>query len=316
LKTILITGGWGYVGGRLVQALSQMHLCLVSTRSVKKIPAGCNAANIKQVIHTDLLSESTFPNEVDVVIHLAAINEVDCLMDGTHAIEVNINQTRIVLENAIAKKVKRFIYFSTAHVYGAPLQGEINESLLPRPIHPYAITHKAAEDYIVAAHQQGKIRSTVLRLSNSFGAPLTADVNRWTLLVNDLCKQVIEQKAIRLQSNGCQYRDFICLSDVVNSVYKMIEDEMCISGIVYNLGSGKSLTVLKMAEAIQASAKASLGYEVAINLPPNSIATKEPSLTYSIEKLQAEGIVVRTDIQNELKKMLEFCQANFKLKAG
>ena len=120
------------------------------------------------------------------------------------------------------KSVERFIYFSTAHIYGAPLEGTITEKSLPSPVHPYAITHRAAEDYVIAAAKQKRIQGTVLRLSNSFGAPVSPHVNRWTLLANDLCRQAVEKGTITLRSNGCQYRDFICLTDVEEVMAKML----------------------------------------------------------------------------------------------
>ena len=84
------------------------------------------------------------------VIHLAALNERDSVKYPSEAIVVNIDETRIILENSIENNVEHFIYFSTAHIYGAPLEGnDYEKNLCPRPVHPYAITHNAAEDYVL-----------------------------------------------------------------------------------------------------------------------------------------------------------------------
>src|ERR1700722_428392 len=222
MSRILITGGFGYVGGRLSRRLSEEHEVWVSSR--KPVPDDILRLHgeVKRIDHALLLDPATFPASVDVVIHLAALNEMDSVKFPSEAIHVNIDETRMILENSISKKVDQFIYFSTAHVYGAPLEGTITEESLPRPVHPYAITHRAAEDYIVAAAKHNRIKGTVLRLSNSFGAPVSAYVNRWTLLANDLCKQAVEKGTIPLRSNGCQYRDFICLADVEEVMAKML----------------------------------------------------------------------------------------------
>ena len=229
---------------------------------------------------------------VDTVIHLAALNEWDSVKFPSEAIRVNVDETRIILENSISAGVKRFIYFSTAHIYGAPLTGEVSETSLPRPVHPYAITHRAAEDYVLAASSsQKRINGIVLRLSNSFGAPVSADVNRWTLLANDLCRQAVEKGRLKLNSNGCQYRDFVCLTDV--------EDITVIDcGIgtlslkhysVYNVGSGLPLRIIDMARIIEQLCVTMLKKNVPIALPQDSRNTEEGKLEFSIDRLLSEG---------------------------
>ena len=117
------------------------------------------------------------------------MNELDSVKYIQKAISFNIGETVRLLEAAQRSGVRKFIYFSTAHVYGAPLIGDIHEDCVCRPIHPYSITHKSAEDFVLAARGRTDINAVVIRLSNSFGAPAYDTSNRWTLLVNDLCKQ-------------------------------------------------------------------------------------------------------------------------------
>ena len=117
---------------------------------------------------------------MDAIVHLAAMNEMDCARDPAAALEVNTALTLRLLNAAVAAGVRRFVYLSTAHVYGAPLRGHIDERALPRPVHPYAITHRAAEDFVLAAFDAGRIEGVVLRLSNGVGAPAHAAVDRWT----------------------------------------------------------------------------------------------------------------------------------------
>jgi len=127
-----------------------------------------------------------------------------------------------LMSPAIAAGLERFIYFFTAHVYGEPLIGRITEATLPRPIHPYAITHYAAKNFVLAAHNQNKITGVALRLSNGFGAPTHPNVDCWTLLVNDLCRQAVQTRKIVLRSNGLQQRDLIPLMDIGGAVRHLI----------------------------------------------------------------------------------------------
>jgi UDP-glucose 4-epimerase len=261
------------------------------------------------VQHSLLLSPATFPSSIDTVIHLASLNERDCLKYPSEAIRVNVDETRLILESSIAQQVKQFIYFSTAHIYGAPLQGSITEETPPLPVHPYAITHRAAEDYIVAATIKDQIQGTVLRLSNSFGAPVSPAVNRWTLLTNDLCRQAVECGRLVLHSNGCQFRDFICLEDVEEIIADMTG--RATKHIIYNLGSGISMRVLDMADAIVRSAVSVLQEHISLQLPAGCIGTEEPALLFSVNRLKAEGYDFRNDVQGELTRLLQFCKENF-----
>jgi len=313
MKRVLITGGFGFAGGRIARRLAADYKVIVSSRTQPGAGMLALHHDPDYINHSELLEKKHFPEGIDTVIHMAALNERDCLSRPSEAIQVNIDQTRIILDNAISRGVSRFFYFSTAHIYGSPLQGLINESTLPAPQHPYAITHRAAEDYVVAATRQNKISGNVLRLSNSFGAPVTASVNRWTLLANDLAKQAVEKRSVSLVSNGCQFRDFITLEDVENAVFQMLAvDASKFPDLIYNLGSGRSMRVIDMAERIISNYKELFGHTINIRLPQNAAPSVEPLLTYSNEQLLAAGIHLSNDVDKELKNLLKFCSENFK----
>jgi UDP-glucose 4-epimerase len=311
-ETMLITGGLGFVGGRLTKKLSPNNIIIVSSRKQPSEELLTLHGNPTFVLHSELLNENKFPQQVDTIIHLAALNEWDSVKFPAEAIAINIDQTRAILELAIASKVKRFIYFSTAHIYGSPLQGHIDEQTLPVPTHPYAITHRAAEDYIIAANHHKKIQCYIIRLSNAFGAPVTATVNRWTLLTNDLCRQAIEKGAINLTSNGCQYRDFICLSDVEQAIEQITNEQpQKIPPGIYNLGSGKAMQVIDMAKIVAEEYKKLFKKELPIHLPSESLPSQEPVLNFDISKLTQAGIKIDHPVNKEVRQLLQFCQHNF-----
>lgn len=299
----------GFVGGRLTRRLSNEHEVFVSSRNSPARAIMNLHGNIKFVDHQDLLSSDGFPGHMDTVIHLAALNELDSIKYPSEAIRVNVDETRIILENSISANVGQFIYFSTAHIYGSPLSGKITEETIPVPIHPYAITHRAAEDYVVAATMQRRIRGLVFRLSNAFGAPVYPQVNRWTLLANDLCRQAVEKGKLTLLSNGCQYRDFICLSDVEEIIAALPDKDM--RHIIYNLGSGKSMQVIDMAKRISQLASEQLHKKIPLELPAGSVSKEEEGLDYSIDRLVSEGYRILNPVNAELDNLLEFCKSNF-----
>lgn len=178
--SVLLTGGLGYLGGRLACALVAVgHQVRCGTRRPgAAAPDWLPGMSMVMLdwASTEALTEAC--RGVDCIIHLAAMNEVESTRDPVGALEMNGLASLRLLEAAKAAGVRRFVYFSTAHVYGAPLQGSIDETSLPRPVHPYAITHKVAEDFVLAAHDRKQIEGVVIRLSNGFGAPVTPDVDR------------------------------------------------------------------------------------------------------------------------------------------
>lgn len=312
MKKVLITGGLGFVGGRLAERLIREYAVLISSRNPPTAEVKKTYEGMEFVLSADLLTPGRFPKDIHAIIHLAALNEHDCVRFPSEAIRVNIDETRILLQHAIENGVNEVYYFSTAHVYASPLFGRFEESMACHPRHPYAITHKAAEDYVLAAAKPGKMQTVVLRLSNSFGYPLLPTVNRWTLLANDLCRQAIEKKSMHLLSNGCQYRDFICLSDVSEAMASLLAKG--VSNLLYstyNLSAGNAITVGSMATQIQLVYKQLYGETPAISFPENVSFSNEPTLLIENTRLTAENVNIRNDIASELEALLIFCKQNF-----
>jgi UDP-glucose 4-epimerase len=313
IHSVLLTGGLGYLGGRLACALVEAgHQVRCGTRRSGAVtPEGLPAMPMAMLdwASTEALTEAC--RGVDCVIHLAAMNEVESARDPVGALKMNGLASLRLLEAAKAADVRRFIYFSTAHVYGAPLQGDIDEMTLPRPIHPYAITHKVAEDFVLAAHDRQQIEGVVIRLSNGFGAPVTPDVDRWTLLVNDLCRQAVTTGELRLNSAGAQLRDFITLGDVALAVNHLLQlDASQLADGLFNLGGGQVMSILEMTERIAARWQLLTGCDIAIVRPAGD-GVSQPTLNYRCDKLAATGFVLTGQIDREIDDTLQLCLRAF-----
>jgi UDP-glucose 4-epimerase len=307
---VLITGGFGYLGGRIaldVARQTSWQVCLGSRRDVSS-PAWLPEA---RTVSFDLLNPETFDDAlkgVRAVVHLAALNEVESLKFPEQALEVNTLGTLRLLNAAIQKRVERFIYFSTAHVYGVPLAGHITEHSLPKPVHPYAITHHAAERFVLAARDKGAIQGISLRLSNGFGVPAHGAVDRWMLLVNDLCLQAVRDKRLVLRSSGIQQRDFITLHDVGRAVSHFLDlTHLDCSDGLFNLGGECAMSVLAMAERIIKCCRESLGYEPDLVRPQPDANESAAGLNFDIGKLKQTGFVLKGNMDEEIKQTLKMC---------
>lgn len=316
-RNVLITGGLGYVGGRVALELFKdktLTLRLGTRRSPTALPSWVKGI---KTVPLDILSDESVEQAckgVRCVVHLAAVNEIECVKDPQGALAVNTAGTLRVLRGAQAAGVERFIYLSTAHVYASPLTGVITEECVPRPLHPYAITHRAAEDFVLAAHDTARLTGIVLRLSNGFGAPVDPGVDRWTLLVNDLCRQAVSTGKLVLRSSGLAQRDFITLEDVSRAVAHFIElpVQACGNGL-FNLGGEASMSVLAMAERISARCEAVLGFKPQIERPAPSSEeiSGAGTLDYRIDKLKSTGFTLKGSIDAELDATLRLCNDAF-----
>ena len=307
--SVLLTGGLGYIGGRLASALvAAGHHVHCGTRSFSKVAPEWLPQ--MQMIHLDWDSDVSLAQAcqgIDCVIHLAAMNEIESAKNPLAALQMNGLASLRLIEAAKAEGVRRFIYFSTAHVYGAPLQGLITESVLPHPVHPYAITHKVTEDFVLAAHAQKKLEGIVIRLSNGFGAPVTPKVDRWTLLVNDLCRQAATNGELRLNSPGIQLRDFITLGDVSRAVIYLLQLKIDQLGDgLFNLGGGKAISIFEMTERVADRWRGLVGKSISIHRPVGDGTSPLP-LVYCSEKLSATGFKLTSQVDSEIDATLRLC---------
>ncbi|CAG0979485.1 UDP-glucose 4-epimerase [Anaerolineales bacterium] len=309
-KRVLITGGQGYLGGRIAVELASDTEWIVrlGSRKVQAAPGWLPQAETAAMDVLEPGSLSKAMADVQAVVHLAAMNENECVADPGRGVLINTLGTLNVLQAAIDAGVKQFIYFSTAHVYGAPLAGDITEQTLPRPTHPYAITHHAAEDFVLAAHDQKKIAGVVVRLSNGFGAPTHPDVDRWTLLVNDLCRQAVQTRKLILRSSGLQQRDFITLTDVGRAVRHLLElSQPDFGDGLFNLGGDNSLSVWDMAQKISRRCEVTLGYLPGIERPEPRPDEQSVSLSFRSGKLQKTGFTLQSNLDEEIDRTLLVC---------
>jgi UDP-glucose 4-epimerase len=250
--------------------------------------------------------------DVDSIVHCAAMNAASCQANPVAALEVNALNTAKLVEMAIQKGVKRFIYASTAHVYGNPLAGLLNEHSRPDSLHPYASSHRAGEDAVRAASQHGEIEGLVIRISNAYGPPAHEDADCWTLLINDLSRQAVTTRRIVLRTAGLQRRNFIPLTDVCRAINLLLfRSARDLAGDIFNLGSGWSPTVFDAACLVKERCAAVLGFHPEITRVTPQPSETAPELEYRSDNLHRIGYHPQSDHTGEIDSLLEYCSAHF-----
>ncbi len=317
MNNILITGGLGYIGGRVACYIKEKEpnstIFLTTRNKNRKLPSWTEKFTVLQMNVMDAASivDCLKDRSIDVIIHLAALNEVESKKDPELALEVNTKGTYKLLNVANTYNVNRFIFFSTFHVYGDISDTVITEETLPKPFHPYAITHRAAEDYVNYFNHYHGMKTLIFRLSNGYGYPMNISVDRWTLVFNDICRQAVTSGKIILKSSGKQYRDFISLQDVARAVYHflfVIPDSW--GDGLYNLGGDCSLSILEVVQKI--SDVYSLKYkkdviEVKVKSDDNNSNIPKP-VNYSIEKIKQTGFYLKGDMIYEIERTMDLCE--------
>ena len=311
--TVLITGGLGYVGGRIATYLAtsapHLSLRLMTRRTWDNVPQW---AKKMDVVQADLLENNRLEaalDGVETVIHLAAVNEIESQRDPNLALEVNGKGTYLLLTACQARGVKRFIYFSTFHVYGPGATQPITESTPTRPIHPYAITHRLAEDYVNWFRHSFGMETLVLRLSNAYGYPADHWVQRWTLVFNDLCMQAVQNGEIRLRSQGTQQRDFVTLNDVARGLHHLLSlstDEW--SDGLFNFGGDCSLSILQLAQRVASDYFNCYGKEVSISTGEAEDTQGAGPVIYCIDKLKRTRFSLVGNMSSEVRGTFEVCE--------
>jgi len=312
-RRVLITGSMGFVGGRLAQHLHQAgyQVCLGS-RLVQSPPKWLPEAQVVKMVWSDSNALSTVCAGIDLIIHSAGMNAHDCLANPSEALTFNGVATARLLDEGSRVGVKRFIYLSTAHVYGSPLGGVITENTCPASLHPYATTHRAGEDMVRAAHQRGEIEGVVVRLSNTYGAPVHKDVNCWMLLVNDLCRQAVTSHGLVLRSSGLERRDFIPLSDACSAIKHLLEQPaQDLGNGLFNVGGEWSPTIWEIACFIQHRCKIILGFEPKITRTPPQAENRDSELDYRIDAMRKMGYQPSMSPASEIDQLLNFCQVSY-----
>lgn len=306
----MITGGTGLLAGRMAEAvaLHGHNVVLVSRNKSATAPAKVKLRYMDWDSRESIRSNCA---QVDVIIHTAGMNAASSAADPGGAYHATTVLTDRILSAAVAEKVTRFIYLSTAHVYRSPLTGSITETDCTVNSHPYAASHRAAEDLVSFYSEKHGIKGTTFRLSNGFGAPFHPSADCWMLVINDLCRQAVQDRKLVLHTSGKQRRDFIPISTIIEAVeYAAAADGKALAG-KFNLGGEWAPTVLDAAKLVQERALHVLGFSPELHVAADDQSMPVAPLEYSMARLRAAGFVPSDNRIIEIDNLLKFCAHEF-----
>jgi UDP-glucose 4-epimerase len=309
-SSVLLTGGFGNIGGRFAAFLTEEHDAHIklATRRNRPAPRWASTADVSICDLTNLGSLKRACEGVSTIFHFAALNDRECASDPDRAQLVNVKGTENLLQAALSTGVDHVVYMSTIHVYGAPLVGHIDESSDTCPTHPYGVTHLAAEQILSGSSNQ--IKSTIVRSGNGFGYPMSFDVDIWHIIANDLCIQAVRDRKLILKSSANSQRNFVTLRDICRALYFVgMAQPTSESSITYNLGSRMSRTLREIANLVAHRCSQLFGYrpEIVESVPETPTNT---SLQFDCSRLWQTGFSTEELFDDEIDGTLRLVAAN------
>jgi UDP-glucose 4-epimerase len=257
---VLITGGAGFVGSHLSEALLQRGdevfvLDNLSTGSIDNI-AHLKADSrfhytIDSVTNEPLLAEMI--DTCDVVVHLAAAVGVKLIVEApVHTIETNVHGTEVVLKHANKKK-KLVLIASTSEVYGksaeVPFREDADLVLGPSEKHRWAYAcSKLIDEFLALAYwKERKLPVIIVRLFNTVGPRQTG---QYGMVIPNFVRQALAGQPITVFGDGTQSRSFTYVGDVVRAMVALINEPAAV-GHVFNIGHGAEISINALAEKVK-----------------------------------------------------------------
>ncbi len=214
---ILITGGAGFIGSHLADALlAEGHEVTIidnlSTGTKQFLPPA--AEFIEADIRDPKLADVFASHHFDVIYHEAAQTMVPVsIKDPYYDADENIMGLLSILENARKTGVKKVIFSSSAAIYGDNTKLPLLETEKPAPESFYGLTKWMTEEYLALYHKLYGLHYTVLRYSNVYGPRQGANGEGGVIYI--FSKALAEKKPITIFGDGTQTRDFISVHDIV-----------------------------------------------------------------------------------------------------
>ncbi len=249
-KRVLVTGGAGFLGSHLVDALVK---CGATVTALDSLHSG-DMANLDEARSQIVFREADVRDweamrdatrHQDVVFHLAANADVPYSLEHPQFdFEVNVLGSQNLMRACMANDVGRLVFASTAAVYGDPVYTPMDEDHPLRPVSPYGASKLAAENLGFAYHRSFGLPFTAIRISNSYGE------RQAKYVIHDfLAKLLSDPGKLEVLGDGSQHRDFCHVSDV-SRCFLLAAESDATRGEALNLAGSGSISIADLAHLV------------------------------------------------------------------
>ena len=299
-KTVLITGGAGFIGSHAVD------LFIANGYKVRCIDnlAGGNLKNISHLKNEinfnfekgDILKLDKFKNfikECEYVIHFAGIGDiVPSIENPKKYIENNANGTLNLINSLSINKVKKFVYAASSSCYGLA-KTPTREDHPIQTLYPYALSKYMGEQIALHWGKVYRLNVNSIRIFNAYGTR-SRTTGAYGAVFGVFLKQILESKPLTVVGDGSQKRDFLYVTDVANAFYKASLTSK--KNQIWNLGSGNPQSINYLIKLLKPKG--------IINIPKRP---GEPNITYAnISKIKKDlNWFPKISFENGVKNILD-----------
>lgn len=251
MKIVII--GNGYLGANIYHYFSKNHKVFMISNSNNRF--GINTISLK-----DFELNNWVYSDVDLVVFSNGLPSEICDNDISLGIRHNVLETQLLIEEFVRLNAKLIIYFSSIHVYGDSLLGDLSEDNICDPTTPYRLNKLYMEKTIkYLSLKNSHTNFLVLRLSNVFGFISDPNTVNWNLFFNYFILSKSRGLDLKINSNGKAYRNIL-------SIYSLcsILDNLSCLGLskfeVFNIGSDLTISLIEYFDLINDLDRTHLNY--------------------------------------------------------
>ncbi len=305
MAKLLITGIAGFIGSSLARAALDEGAEVIG---IDDLSAG-KRENLQEIAHRidfreasvlDLSALRDACRGVDYVFHEAAVASVPkSVEDPVGTNNTNLNGTLQVLEAARHAGVKRLMYAASSAAYGNAPEQPKRESMLPEPVSAYAVQKVAGEHYLSSYAQTYGLETVSLRYFNIFG-PRQDPSSQYSGVLARFIALMMRDETPTIFGDGLTSRDFTYIDNVVCANLLAAKAPASVSGKVFNVATGKRVTLLDAFEAI----KQITGYTGGVNFQPERNGDVKHSLADISLSKQMLNYEVVADLHFGLEKTI------------
>ncbi|WP_336966854.1 NAD-dependent epimerase/dehydratase family protein [Sphingobium aquiterrae] len=299
MARILITGATGFVGSYLYKLLQQDGHELFGTTKSK--PSGNIAyCNIEDLDGVAALVSTVCP---DMIVHCAAISSVTSSSNYEYYLSNTVGTENIVKTAASIKRNTRFIFISTAGVYGNQDTDCLSENLCPKPVHHYGMSKFCCERVII--NYKDDIDYTIVRPFNIIGEGQSTD-----FIVSKLAQAFSARKPVLRLGNIDVDRDYIDIAEAGAIIRHIMFSQEAI-GETYNLCSGNPISLKELLALFQKLT----GHDIKIEVAPEFMRKNEVwRLTGNATKLKAlvKDAVPTVPIEQSIQRIIAAQEASLR----
>jgi UDP-glucose 4-epimerase len=298
---VLVIGGAGFIGSHTVDALLARGFGVrvldnFSSGKEENLPA-CSSLEVQRGDIRNAEDVQRAMRDVTHVLHLAAQVSVQASVeDPVNSCASNIMGFVNVLDAARRAGVRRFVYASSAAVYGVPQVLPLSEAAPVRPLSPYGLEKYINDQYAAMYRELFGMNCLGMRYFNVYG-PRQDPRSPYAGVISKFIDCVSQGVALRVHGDGLQTRDFVYVEDVAQANLRALESDL--DGVC-NIGTGQTVTLMKLIETIGVIA----GCELAVIHEPPREGDIRDSATAVGRMEQELGALATTGLLEGLAELM------------